>query len=128
MGLAAKKPCASANCPVLLNSGQRFCPKHEHKNKQRISERRSNDEIGKWYKRTFWLKFQAMFLREHPVCTRVVDGVRCLQPATVVHHRKSPRIHPELFTTEENCVGLCANHHHGHEGDRPDDVYAADLV
>jgi hypothetical protein len=114
-------------CPALLNSGQRFCPKHEHKNKKRISERRSNDEISKWYKRAFWLKFQAWFLRQHPLCARVLYGVRCYQPATLVHHRKSPRTDPELFTTEDNCVGLCANHHHGGEGDRPHDVYAGDL-
>jgi hypothetical protein len=115
-------------CPVLLSAGVRHCPKHATGYKAQTNERRRNDEINKWYKRKFWIDFQQWFLRQHPVCARVIDGVRCLYAATIVHHRKSPRTHPELFTTEENCVGLCANHHHGHEGDRGDEVYASCLV
>lgn len=127
MGFAAKKACAAPMCAALLSAGVRYCPKHATKHKERVNQERSNDEIRKLYKRKFWLDFQQWFLRQHPLCARVIDGARCFYAATVVHHRKSPRTHPELFITESNCVGLCANHHHGHEGDRGDEVYAGDL-
>jgi hypothetical protein len=126
MGLAAKKSCAAVMCPVLMSSGQRFCPKHAAKTKERINEARRNDEIRKLYKRTFWTEFRDWFLRHHPVCQRVIDGVRCLQPATVVHHLLSPRDRPDLFTTESNCRAVCAAHHPTGQGAALDEVYAVD--
>jgi len=126
MGLAAKKPCAGPMCPVLLSSGERYCPKHATKNKQHVNEGRRNDEVRKLYKRSFWIRFQAWFLRKHPVCQRVIDGIRCLQPATVVHHMLSPRDRPDLFIDEDNCRAVCASHHHGGQGAGPDEVYAVD--
>jgi hypothetical protein len=126
MGTAAKKPCAGPMCPVLLSSGQRYCPKHELKNKQQVNAGRRNDEVRKLYNRTFWIRFRDWFIRHHPVCQRVIDGARCLQPATVVHHMLSPRDRPDLFISEENCRAVCAPHHPTGQGATPDQVYATD--
>jgi hypothetical protein len=126
MGSSAKKPCAGPNCPVLMSSGQRFCPKHAAKTKERINEGRRSDEVRKLYKRTFWIEFREWFLRKHPVCQRVIDGKRCLQPATVVHHMLSPRDRPDLFLDEDNCRAVCAPHHPTGQGAGPDEVYAVD--
>jgi hypothetical protein len=126
MGLSAKKPCAAVMCGALLSNGERYCPKHATKNKERVNEGRRNDEVRKLYKRSFWLRFQAWFLRHHPVCQRVIDGIRCLQPAKVVHHVMSPRDRPDLFLDEDNCRAVCLAHHHGGQGAGPDEVYAVD--
>lgn len=62
------------------------------------------------------------------MCARLIDGVPCQYPATLIHHRRSPREDSELMFEPSNCVGLCVNHHHGHPGDRPDDVFADPIV
>jgi hypothetical protein len=123
MGFAAKRPCAGIMCPVLLSGSERYCPKHAEKNKQRTNESRRTDEVRSMYKTAVWIRFQQWFIRKHPVCERVIDGVRCLQPSKVAHHFISPRERPDLFTTEENLRAVCLTHHHGGQGAGPDEVY-----
>jgi hypothetical protein len=126
MGTAAKKPCSAVMCPVLLSNGERYCEKHAARVREQTNEGRRSDEVRRWYKTVRWLNFQRWFIRHHPICQRVIDGKRCQQIATVVHHLLSPRDRPDLFTNEENCRALCVTHHHGGQGAGPDEVYAVD--
>jgi hypothetical protein len=54
---------------------------------------------------------------------RVIEGKRCEQFATVVHHRRGLRSHPEDLCDADQCASLCAEHHHHSDGDRGDEVY-----
>jgi 5-methylcytosine-specific restriction endonuclease McrA len=65
-------------------------------------------------------------MRQHPICQRITDGIRCTNIATLLHHRKSPRERPDLFLDEDNVVALCSKCHHKAPGDTREDVFAVD--
>jgi 5-methylcytosine-specific restriction enzyme A len=121
MTLAAKKPCAHPCCPALVQSG--MCDKHAKRQNQRAYEDKRSDETWMLYQQPRWKKFRLWFWRLNPQCQRIIDGVRCEQVATILHHRISPRQRPELFTDANNVKAVCSEHHHNHEGDRGDEVY-----
>lgn len=123
MASAAFKTCLHPGCPALVKGGSR-CPKHAERHRVRQQSERNDDEVSKWYRNAPWARFRRWFLRANPQCQRIIDGVRCERVATLIHHRKSPRQFPELFLVAENCVALCAEHHHAHEGDLGTEVYA----
>ena len=55
---------------------------------------------------------------------RVIDGKQCMNWATVVHHRRGLRSHPEDLICAERCAAVCSAHHRaGDDGDRGDEVY-----
>ena len=60
------------------------------------------------------------------MCQRVINGERCHDFATVVHHVLSPRDRPDLFIDESNCRAVCVPHHPTGQGAGPDEVYAVD--
>jgi hypothetical protein len=127
MGLAAFKTCGAPGCPVLVKGGNR-CPKHLAAHKKKTYTDRNQDEVSKWYRTARWVRFREWFLRNNPICQRIVSGKRCERIATLLHHHKSPREYPELFLDADNCAALCADHHHAHEGDAPDDVFVPSFV
>lgn len=123
MPMKAKSPCLEQGCPKLVERGR--CPAHAKTNNTRVYTGRNTDEVSKWYRTARWARFRQWFLRAYPQCERIVEAVRCEQPATLVHHRVSPKDNPELFCSEENCVALCAPHHNGLRGSKESDVFAA---
>jgi hypothetical protein len=70
-----------------------------------------------------WKRFRKWFLGLNPICQLIENGKQCMNFATVVHHRKAVRQHPELFLVASNCVGLCASHHDHREGDTGNEQY-----
>ena len=116
------RPCAKTGCPKLVTRGR--CAEHEKSFNQQTTAIRQQDEVSKWYRTARWARFRSWFLRQNPICQRIVDDVRCECIATLVHHRKSPRQFPELFTDADNTIALCDRHHHGHDGDVGDENYA----
>jgi hypothetical protein len=124
MPTRAKSPCLEPGCGKLVDKGR--CPAHTVERTHQTYAERNTDEISKWYRTARWAKFRTYFFRRHPICQRVVEGVRCLRIATLVHHRLSPRERPDLFLDEDNAVALCAPHHHKALGDTREDVFAVD--
>lgn len=123
MALRAKRPCNAPCCPALVSGDQRHCAKHATKEKQRQYEAKQSDPVWQLYQQPRWKKFRAWFLRLNVICMRVIDGRQCMNWATVVHHRRGLRSHPEDLIAAEHCVSLCAEHHHSGDGDRPSDEY-----
>jgi hypothetical protein len=123
MTLAALKPCNKPGC-VELVKGSKYCARHDEQAKQREYEAKRTDEVWMLYQSPRWKKFRLWFWRLNPQCQRINDGVRCEQVATTIHHRISPRQRPDLFTDADNVKSVCSQHHHNHEGDRGDEVYA----
>jgi hypothetical protein len=128
MGLAAKKPCNKPCCPDFQIAGSRYCAKHSEQVKQEEYAERANDEVRKLYHTARWRRFKTQFFTLNWQCQRIKDGVRCPYPASLIHHRRSPRENLDLMFEETNCVGLCTRCHHGHPGDKPDDVFAPTLL
>jgi hypothetical protein len=124
MPTRAKSPCLQHGCGALVDRGR--CPAHTIERTQQTYAERNAEPISKLYRRAAWSNFRTYFFRRHPICQRVIDGVRCLRIATLVHHRLSPKERPDLFLDEENCRALCAEHHHAHDGDVGTEVYATD--
>jgi hypothetical protein len=115
-----KAPCLQQGCAVLVDRGR--CAAHTKTHNALVTANR--DDTNAWYRTARWKKFRHWFLRYNVICQLMVDGVQCEQFATLIHHRKSPREYPDLFCDVDNTVGLCAAHHHPHEGDYGDEVYA----
>jgi hypothetical protein len=127
MGLRAFNTCQHAGCPALVRGGNR-CPKHAEQAKQREYAKRNTDEVMKLYRTARWRRFKIQFFFLNWQCQRIKDGVRCPFPATLVHHRRSPREDESLMFDESNCAALCNRCHHGHPGDKPDDVFAPTVL
>src|SRR6266513_5354817 len=117
MPMKPLSPCLEQGCNKLVPRGR--CTAHTIERTHQTYAERNTDEISKWYRTARWAKFRVYFFRRHPICQRIVEGVRCLRIAALIHHCKSPRECPDLFLDEENCKALCAAHHHGNDGDRP---------
>jgi hypothetical protein len=77
------------------------------------------DEIEKLYRTRAWYRFRDFIRARNPQCQRIVNGVRCLHPATELHHLVSPRVDVTLFLVVSNVVMLCARHHPGGQAGTP---------
>jgi 5-methylcytosine-specific restriction protein A len=124
MPMKPKSPCLQQGCGALVDRGR--CPAHTIERTQQTYAERNADPVSKLYRTAAWSNFRKYFFRRHPICQRVIDGVRCLRIATLLHHKKSPRECPDLFLDEDNVVALCAAHHHKKAGDTREDVFAVD--
>lgn len=78
--------------------------------------KRIRDEIDKMYGRVRWFHFRGWILSGRPICQRINKGVRCNHASTLVHHLHSPRVRPDLFTSERNVLALCAKCHGPEDG------------
>jgi 5-methylcytosine-specific restriction protein A len=59
-----------------------------------------------------WQRLRASVLRERPICKQILpDGVRCLKPATQVHHVEPIRKAPHLRLVRENLDVACISCH-----------------
>jgi 5-methylcytosine-specific restriction protein A len=123
MALKAFRTCGKPGCPALIKQGS-HCAKHAEQVEQRSYETKKADEVWMLYQQPRWKKFRLWFWRSNPQCQRVIDGVRCEQIATTIHHRISPRQRPDLFIDADNVKAVCTKHHSNSEGDRGDEVYA----
>lgn len=124
MPMRAKKPCAAPMCPGLVQPPVRYCERHAHLEKKiakRRYEEKRNDETWMLYQTPEWKRFRAWFLTQNVICQLIEDGRRCTNVATVVHHLKAVRKHPELLLVASNCVGLCAGHHDHRPGEDEND-------
>jgi hypothetical protein len=121
--MRAKKPCGHGQCPALVSSPERFCPKHAEKEKLRQYEAKRSDETFQLYGQPRYRKFRRWFLRLNLICMRVIEGKQCTNWATVCHHRRGLRSHPEDLIDADQCAAVCAEHHTNEDGDSGKEVY-----
>jgi hypothetical protein len=127
-GIRAKRPCGNGQCPVLISHPARYCEKHAAKESKRQYDAKRSDEVWLLYQTPRWKKFRAWFLRMNVICQRVIDGKQCMNWATLVHHRRGLRSHPEDLCDADHCAALCAEHHHPGDGDLGDEVYVPTIT
>jgi 5-methylcytosine-specific restriction enzyme A len=121
MPVKLRRPCNYPRCPKLSDAA--YCEDHRKQVSKERGARKQADETWQLYQTPQWKKFRAWFIKLNPICQRIIDGKQCMNWATLIHHRKAVRTHQHLLTLASNCVGLCADHHSNHEGDRGDEVY-----
>jgi hypothetical protein len=119
----AKRICNQPGCGALTSYPERYCIKHAATAKKRQNEIHNADPVRQLYWSPRWRKFREWFLRKNPQCMRVIDGVQCRFWATVVHHTRGLRSHPEDLIDARFVAAVCSEHHHNEDGDRPGDVY-----
>jgi len=106
------KWCRFAGCSNKTRNAGSWCDAHLKNNPSVDSIRqRRQDPTNKLYKRVAWQRMRQLMLASNPMCTRLINGAVCPNPATLVHHLRSPREAPELFTEATNLVCLCASCH-----------------
>src|SRR5882672_4068880 len=99
MPTRAKSPCLEPGCSKLVDRGR--CPLHTKERNTEVYANRNADPVSKLYRTVAWVRFRSWFLRKYPVCQRVIDGIRCFRPASLVHHSISPRQDASGFLSEE---------------------------
>lgn len=97
--------CPEPRCPEIAPDGQKYCAKHAalyptHRLNERAQERLP------FYKSKAWKNLRKYFLSRHPICNRCAR-----EAASVVHHIKPAREHPELRFNIENLEALCGSCH-----------------
>ena len=98
-------PCKIRNCAGLAESGESYCPTHQHL--KRDEYKRKHPEHQKMYSRD-WGKFRKMYLAEHPLC---VNWETCHNAATVVDHIQDHEGDWEKFWELSNLQPMCAQCH-----------------
>lgn len=128
-----EQSCREPGCPKRTNDRSGYCADHLRSNtardrkKEYYAEREKNDPVRAMYRTAAWARFKRIRFNRNPMCQRLIDGVQCRWPATLLHHLISPRQRPDLFLEPANTVGLCANCHPPDEG-TPDWVEGVDYV
>ena len=102
-----KKACANPYCKELVETGKRFCPKHDAENKMHKLRRnyeylriRSDKELQKFYKSSEWKSLREKKLKANPNCEV------CGKPAQEVHHLVDLKDGGERLSMK-NLVSLC---------------------
>jgi len=116
--------CRERGCSERTNDRSGYCLKHITDNTYLRSRaaydanRKQHDPIWKLYRCIQWTKrFRDHFFGSgNVVCQRIIDGQRCNQPTTDLHHLISPRVRRDLMYSPQNVVGLCKGHHPTTEG------------
>ena len=106
--------CLAPGCGVIGNFERGRCPKHIF-----TAEGQSRGKLRPMehlYRSWTWRdKFRPRFLSFNPICQRILDGQRCHNAATELHHLLEPTT-AQMFYDPKNIVGLCV---HCHPGGRP---------
>jgi len=76
-----------------------------------------NAETARFEAGRAWREVSATFRRRNPLCQAIVDGVRCLNEAKIVHHLIAPEERPDLRIDWKNLVACCLAHHGPEAGD-----------
>ncbi len=122
-------PIACSGCarnlaepPGTLCAG---CKAKAQERKRETDRYRADDPVRKMYQTPAWKNFRLAVLQRNPICQRLVENWRtgflemeqCSNPATDIHHFKSPRVRPDLFTDWANVAALCTHCHHKNAGE-----------
>ena len=101
-------PCIQPGCPEVVKGGG-LCPEHR---RARERARGTPSERGYGSK---WQRIAARYLRWHPQCSWVEDGMRCGRPATDVDHVVRRKLLLERGVpnpdADEHLQALCHAHH-----------------
>jgi len=112
--LAAPKPCRVCGKAV---QGQNLCEACAKLPANQLGQnKRVHDDVDRMYAQVRWLTFREFIIHQRPICQKINKGIRCTNPAKIVHHLISPRRRPDLFTTASNVVALCQLDHPPTEG------------
>lgn len=106
-------PTSCRRCGAPSVQGSKYCAAHISQPLRPTRPTREQDPIQRIYDTANWKRYRALILAHNPICCRIWKGEQCTRPSTMVHHIRSPRTAPELFTTPENTIALCANCHPG---------------
>lgn len=71
-----------------------------------------SNKIVKFYKSTQWRHLRQEVLDEQHNECQICKGNGIFEPATMVHHIKYVRVHPELALTKDNLMSLCKECHY----------------
>lgn len=121
-------PCKQSGCPNNVEGGG-YCERHK-------KDDPANDSVRRQYHSREWSGrsgIQPAVLMRNRRCQRVINGKQCWNGATLVHHRISPRVRPDLFSRpfDENgtsqLIALCRDCHPRDEG-TPNWVEGVDFV
>jgi|GEM_PF-480350 5-methylcytosine-specific restriction protein A len=111
------KPCAYPGCSELVSEG-RYCPKHQHKEKEQMAERhryydthQRDERADRFYKSKAWVATrQAVLTRDLWLCQDCKAQGR-LTPANHVHHIVELRDDWSKRLHMDNLISLCASCH-----------------
>jgi hypothetical protein len=95
--------CRAAGCSELVTG--KYCAKHVHNNV------RSNRTGDPFYLSMPWIRMRDFIRCRNPICQRIVNGVRCFQPAAICHHLVGINESVELRLDPRNLVAVCRHHH-----------------
>jgi 5-methylcytosine-specific restriction protein A len=101
----AKKPCARAGCPNVVDRG--FCAEHASSSSAAMSERERLSAAKRGYGRK-WQKYSAARLKSHPLCVdpdKRHDGRQVA--ATCTDHVIPHKGNMVLFWDRKNHQSLC---------------------
>lgn len=113
--------CGEPGCSATNVRGSRYCIAHQVSNTAAVARKqfdadRADSEIRKMYNSTRWFAFRGMMLARRPICQKMIRGVRCTNPARVIHHLLSPRTHPQFFIDPARVLALCPTCHTPEQG------------
>lgn len=100
--LIVRIPCLYPYCSATAERNG-YCRKHARE----ARGDRSRHEAGYDY---HWVKFRAVYLREHPLCVRCAEHGRVCA-ANEIHHKQSLREYPALKYEQTNLEALCKSCH-----------------
>lgn len=103
-----KKPCSYPGCPLLVESGERYCLKHKRETNRQYDKQRGTAAQRGYDAR--WQKYRKWFLNHNPLCIECRKEGR-LTPATVVDHIIPHKGDMELFWDTNNHQSLCKRCH-----------------
>ena len=103
-------PKSCVRCGAVSLPGTNCCALHQ------TPLKRNRDAVDQRYGHSEWYRFRKWMLAQFPVCQRINNGVRCMNPSKIGHHLWSPRVRPDLFTDPTNVVLVCALCHPNEEG------------
>jgi len=125
---SAPKTCGAAGCSKPSVQGSAYCEAHAKEPPKQTRLSRVVDPVRRLYDTARWKRFRLWILSQRPICQRLIKGARCQEPTNTVHHIRSPRNRPDLFTDPKNVLALCANCHPGGTEDTPDWLPGWDYV
>lgn len=108
-----RRPCRQLYCPAFADASG-WCPKH----KPVAPKQWGNAAGGKVYDKRHQLLRKAAFQRDRGLCQMCLREGR-YESATVAHHIKAVKEHPELKYNLDNIASLCWRCHekiHGRPG------------
>ena len=99
-------PCKVRNCAGLAQSGESYCPAHQHLKRGYDKKRPPSSQRGYGWN---WSKARTIFLAEHPLCEECLREGKT-EAATVVDHIVPMRKGGSQYDGS-NLQSLCKQHH-----------------